>query len=356
MEGKFMSKEKILSASRIKNLENCSYKYWCDYHLSLPSSQNSGAARGTVCHLILECLLEPRHRHYIKTLLKAGTIESVPSIVALVKKALKKEGSNEEFFNDENYKLCDEMILVGLNCDFLGGKGAEINYPEKEFLIESESPKYKIRGFIDKPIEYKGKKKLRIVDYKTSKNKFVKGEVDYNVQAMAYLLAAKTEWPELKEAYVEFQFLKYPKDPLQEIRCSDDQLKGFESYLEYVYTLINNYSEENAHSNFAANQPYAKEDDGFKGPISCGYAKHPGHIKPSTGLPYWVCEYKWAYDYYVLLNEDGKVLKSTKDKAELDGLEGSVEKRRYDGCPAHPQEHGGGKGSAKANVKDDFDF
>lgn len=340
--------EKILSASRIKNLEGCSYRYWCDYHLNLPSSQNSGAARGTVCHLILECLLNPRHRHYIDVLLKAKTIEAVPSICRLVRKALGKEGSNQEFLDEENYKLCDEMILVGLNCDFLGGEGGEVNSPEKEFLIESESPKYKIRGFIDKPVEYPKEKKLKIVDYKTSKSKFPKGELDYNVQAMTYLLAAKQIWPKLtKDACVEFQFLKFPRKPLQEIKCSEDQLKGFEFYLEHIYGLINNFTEKEAHSNFASNQPWAGRDDGFKGPISCGKASYPGQLK-DNGEPMWHCQYKFAYDYYVLLSEEGEIIKSVKEKSELEGLEGVVEKRRYEGCPAHPQPN--------SKQKDDFDF
>jgi len=342
-----MSK-RILSASRIKNLESCSYKYWCDYHLSLPSSQNSGAARGTVCHLILECLLDKKHRKYIKVLLKSGTIESVPSIVRLAKKALKKEGKKQEFFNDENYELCDQMILVGLNCDFLGGKGAEINSPEKEFLLESENPKYKIRGFIDKPIEYKKQKKLRIVDYKTSKAKFAKEELNYNLQALTYLLARKWVWPELEDSVVQFQFLKFPESPLQEIRHTDEQLRGFEDYLAVLYEIINNYTEETAHSNFASNQPFPKKDEGFKGPLNCGFAKSPGQLK-KDGNPMWHCEYKFAYDYYVLLDGDGKVVKSTRDKEELSGLEGATEKRYYEGCPAHAQPHLQGQ-------SDDFDF
>ena len=67
--------------------------------------------------------------------------------------------------------MCDEMILVALNCDFLGGKGAEITEPEKEFYLESDDPEYKILGFMDKPIEYDKEDKVVIVDYKTSKEK-----------------------------------------------------------------------------------------------------------------------------------------------------------------------------------------
>ena len=111
-----MGKEKILSASRIKTLEGCSWKYWCEYHNNYPESSNPGSARGTACHLVLEVLLNERHKKYINKILKAGTIEVVPSICRLVKKSLTRDG----YLNDENYNWCDEWILCGLNLDFLG--------------------------------------------------------------------------------------------------------------------------------------------------------------------------------------------------------------------------------------------
>ena len=348
-----MGKEKILSASRIKTLEGCTWKYWCEYHNSYPESSNAGSARGTACHLVLEVLLNERHRKYIDKILKAGTIEVVPSICRLVKKSLTRDG----YLNDENYKRCDEWILCGLNLDFLGEdiKG-EVKEPEKHFVLESENPKFKIRGYIDKPIEFKDG--VKMVDYKTTKEIFPAKEIEYNVQALAYLLAAKELWPDLEKFSLEFQFLKFPETPIVEITATDDELEGFKYYLEHVYTIINNFSEEDAHKNFSKNHPWPKDDEGFKGPLACGYGKYPGHIKPKTGLPYWVCDHKWSYDYWVLLDENGKVLKSVKDEKELEGLEGVVEKRHYDGCPVHQpdwnlREQDIAKGKPVADVGDD---
>ena len=93
-------------------------------------------------------------------------------------------------------------------------------------------------------------------------------------------------------------------------------MEGFELYLEYIYDLINKYTEEFAESNFAYNQPRAGKDDGFKGPLSCGFAKNPKQLK-KDGNPMWYCEYKFAYDYYVLVDEDFNVIKSAKEKKEL---------------------------------------
>ena len=61
-----MSETKTLSASKIKTLQSCSWLYWCKYHLKLPEESNSGASRGTICHLIFECLGNPRHKHHYK--------------------------------------------------------------------------------------------------------------------------------------------------------------------------------------------------------------------------------------------------------------------------------------------------
>ena len=85
-----MSKEHILSASRIKTYESCSWKYWCGYVLKLPKSKNDGNVRGSACHLVLEVLLNKRHKKYIKKIIKSETIKSVPSIERLVSKSIKK--------------------------------------------------------------------------------------------------------------------------------------------------------------------------------------------------------------------------------------------------------------------------
>ena len=132
-----MPDETRLSASKIKTLESCAYKYWCTYHLKLPRSSNDGASRGTACHLVLEVLLNPRHRHKIDILLKSNTIESVPSIPRLITKTLLKLG----YYSEENLLMCDEMILVALNCDFLGERGGEITEPEKRVLPRKRGPR-----------------------------------------------------------------------------------------------------------------------------------------------------------------------------------------------------------------------
>ena len=331
-----MSKEQILSASKIKTFESCSWKYWCNYHLKLPQENNDGARRGTVCHLIFELLVKPRHKKHFDLIMEAQTLDASPAVKRLVKKSLVKE----EGYSEENYLLCEEMILVGLDNDFYGAKG-EVNSPEKEFLLESESPKYKFRGFIDKPVEYN--KKLKIVDYKSSKSKFNKNELKSNVPAMTYTLAAQTIWPKLKNVIVEFLFLRFPKSPSQQIRFTKEQLSGFEYYLEHVYTIINNFTESDAKSNLASTKPMPKRDEGFCGPLNCGFAKYKGQLK-KDGTLMWHCPFKFDFEYYSLIDADGNLLKTSFNKEDLDDSKGEIKHQSYGGCPAHTRQD------------DDFDF
>ena len=92
-----------------------------------------------------------------------------------------------------------------------------------------------------------------------------------------------------------------------------DQLKGFEHYLSKIQKVVDNFDEEIAKSNFAANNDYR---------WLCGPAK--------SG---WECPVKKAFDFYVLLDGDGKVLKSSfkNNLAPKDGEK--VEQRSYEGCP-----------------------
>ena len=160
-----MSKEIKLSASRIKTLEDCSWKYWCNYHLKIPQTQNDGACRGTVCHTIFELLLNKKHRKHFDLIMEKGLTNASTPVAKLIKNLLLKSGCH----NEENYEMCLDMVYVGLNADFFG-KGGVADKPEIYFSIENKDPEYKIIGYIDKKIKYKDK--IKIVDYKSSKYKY----------------------------------------------------------------------------------------------------------------------------------------------------------------------------------------
>lgn len=320
---------KFLSASRMATLDKCSWQYWCKYGLGLPDTTNSGALRGTICHLILELLLKPRHKKHFDAIMDQKTIKASKAVDKVVIKYCKKH----EIYDDENYPLVDTMICVGLEHDFFGDDDdGFIEAPEKQFEIKNKKPEYNIRGYIDKPIEYIKEKTLKIVDYKTSKAKYKGDELTSNVQAMMYSLAAKKIWPKMKRRIVQFLFLKFPRSPAQELEFTDEQLKGFEQHLEQVNNIINNFSEENAVSNYAA-------DNGNK--WLCGPAK--------SG---WICPFHLPFDYYVLVDKDGNRIKSAHDYKDLQPKDGeSIDMRSYSGCPRKC-----GSCQSTKEEKDDFDL
>lgn len=304
---------KVLSASRISTFEKCSWSYWCNYHLKVPQHGNDGANRGTVCHLVFELLLRKKHKHHFDSIIKDGTVINNKAVVRLVEKNLRKLKA----YNEGNFDLCMKMILVGLNHEFYGN-GSEIEEPvsELEFLLESKNPEYKIRGYIDKVFKYEDK--VKIVDYKSSKKKFKGEELSANLQAMAYTLASKKQiFKNIKDVEVEFLFLKFPRQPAQQVIVTDEQLNGFEHYLEHVYKLINNFSVKEARSNFASDNPNTR--------WMC-----------KAGAT-WQCPYYEEVEYFALKDEYDDTLKTAFKKEDLPKVKKGqrIVKLKYEGCPAH---------------------
>lgn len=340
-----------LSASRIKTVQSCSWLYWAKYHLNLPDASNDGAKRGSICHLIFELLGEKNRRKIYQSILKKKDVFSHPAIKRLILKHAKKLQVDDE----ENIELIKDMILNGLNYDFYGESHAKPTeaLSEKDFEItvndEDRDVKYKIKGFIDKLFLYKKDKYALIRDFKTSKKKFIGKEVSDNLQDYMYSLAVKHLYPEYKKRESEFLFLKFDldKDLLEKsdgaIRMQsidDDDIEGFEYQLTAIQDYIDNFSENDAVGNFAASQPYPT-DKSFGGPLQCGFAKEKGQLKVD-GTLMWHCPMKFAFDYYVILNQDNQLIKSYSEEEFSESLvpEGfSFEKRSYEGCPKHQKRY-----------------
>lgn len=312
-----------LSASKIKKLEDCSWSYWCTYHLKLPDKSNLGAQLGTICHLIFEVLLNPRHLKSYQRIVKNKSVDADKGCVRLIKKHLDLQKVN----TPENYILLDQMILVGLKSDFFV-KGAELLGAEYAFEIKNESPNYYIKGFIDKP--YRRGNKVIIDDFKSSKKKFEGEEKDSNLQAMIYSLAAKKIWGEV-EPEVRFIFLRFSDDPMVKLKFNEESLKGLEYYLEYTQQRVNSFTEEDAKKHFAFNQT---DVEGFKGKLMCGFAKYPGQKKKDGNLM-WHCPHKFPYKYYVLKDKDNKTLKSSLENNFKPKTDEKVLELEYAGCPIH---------------------
>lgn len=315
---------KILSASRIKTLETCSWVYWNNYHIKVPQAQNDGALRGTICHTIFELLLNKKHLKNYKRIIKKNSIDGDKGVDKLVRKLSKKVRLDES-----NYKLLNDMILVGLKNDFFGEAG-EIVKPEYDFNIKNKAPKYHIKGFIDKPIKIK--KEMHIIDYKSSKYKFRGDDLEANIQAMMYSLASKKIWPKLKPI-VKFLFLRFPKQPVQELKFTDEQIKGFEYYLEHINDYVNKFNEESACANFAV--------DNDKNKWMCQIGG-------------WKCPYKDPYEYYAKVDNNGKIIETSLEN-DFKNIEGfKIEIKKYEGCPKFYDTKSKDKKPNNTKIKDEF--
>lgn len=343
-----------LSASRIKTAQDCSWKYWCKYKLKLPDTSNDGASRGTICHLILELLCLPDRKDYYDQVIAEQDIFCIPSIKRLVYIWANRLNVSDP----DNILMINEMTVNGLQYDYFGQTTGKVSlaFSEKKFdiVVNEDGKRYHINGFIDKLFLYKKQKIAIIRDFKTSKEVFKGKDAQDNLQDLIYSLATKKLFPEYKNRYSEFLFLKFNLENdllgdsgegvLRMDSLSDDELEGFEYQLTEWQNYLDDFNESYAQENYAFDRGFPAKDAGFCDRLSCGFAKYPGELK-KDGLPKWHCSFKFGFKYWVLKGSDGAI----KSSAHYDDKDTLIEKQAkkdiiemmtYEGCPRHNQFYG----------------
>lgn len=328
-----------LSASRLKTAKTCSWLYWSKYRLKLPDKTNDGAARGTICHLIFECLGNKRHRSTYRKIIKTQDV----FVSRAVKRLVHKHAVALNVNDDDNIDLIKKMILAGLEYDFFGTKKGTLSESHSEYEfdlhIQDEERNYCIKGFIDKLFLYKKNKSVVIRDFKTSKQLFKGDDETKNLQDYIYSLAARHLFPDYKNRHSEFLFLKFDleKDGVMRMRkLSDAKLNKFEIELTKTQTYLEKFSLRHATGSYAADKPRPK-DGSFGGQIVCGFAKFRGQLK-KDGNPMWHCSYKFPFDYYALYDDNDKLI-STEFPENYHVLVRKrkknqvIKKVHYAGCP-----------------------
>jgi len=341
---------KAISASRIKTLQTCSWIYYSRYNLKLPDKSNDGASRGTICHAIFECLGNPRHKKHYDSIIKSDSISASKPVSRMIDIYAKKLNVDD----DENMKLIYDMTLNGLKYDFFGDANGEPSesISEKDFdlFVDEDGKKYRIKGFIDKLFLYGKKKKALIRDFKSSKQVFKGKDLTDNLQDLMYSLAVKKIYPEYLQARSEFVFLKFDlssdmlgnkgKGIVEMNELSEEELSGFEYELTEIQNYIDNFTELDGKSNYAANQGYPK-DGTFGGPLACGkegFKKSRGEYvldKNGEKIPNFICSYRQPFHYFAVIDEEGNVLRSSFEESGIGEIKPNqtVEKRFYSGCP-----------------------
>lgn len=328
-----MSDQFALSASRILSYLKCSWVYYHENVLNIRDDGNDGSKRGSICHDIFEEWIKPEYKDRVDKIVSNGSIDCDKDLLKLVAKKIKEIGLGDfDNKNQNNYEMICQMLYVGFAYDFYCD-GWEIDYDnlEKKFELKNENPPYVIRGLIDKPAK-KGRV-YKIADYKSSSNKKTESEIEFEIQALSYILFAKKE---LKmDAFVEFIFLRYPEDPISKVEnISDEQLRGFEEYLSSLYLYLKDFTVEKAMENMAADKGYPK-GGGFEGLVVCGRATCEGQLKKDGSLM-WHCPYKFGFTYYSHRDRLGNIIRSSKNKDSLIANleEGEyIKEEQYSGCP-----------------------
>ena len=355
-------------------MTSCSWLYWCKYHLKLPDKTNDGALKGSIVHLVLECLGKDRHKKHYDSILKDGTVCGSSAVEKLIYKHAKASNLLE---NPSNLEDMHDMAFRGVVYDFFGkeiGRPTEtISEKEFELEIEEDDVRYKVKGFIDRLFMYKSKGIALIRDFKTNKKVYEGKEVTDNLQDYIYTLAVKKLYPKYKDVKMEFVFLKAMQSSqsssgkwqivgssnsvLTMRSKTEDELKGFEYELTDFQSYAENFTQETSKSNLAFKQGMPK-DGSFSGRLLCGFAKKPNELK-KDGSPKWYCSFKFPFDYYSVIDEKKQIKRSfftEKEATKYKQKKDKITKLHYTGCPLFNKPATPPPFERSSEIEDEFDL
>ncbi len=311
--------EKIrLSPSRLKKYEDCSMLYYVNYHTRFPKSTNSGAARGSVVHYILDPLLKESRKKYVEKIVAAKDPFVIPSVKRLIETHYRKL----DILKPVDMPLIKAFILVALNTDFYCAGAKEV-LAEQALTLEAD--KYKVISIVDKIAVYDDC--VKIIDYKSSKQKYKEGELEFNYQNLFYVMMAKEKWPHLPVS-LTFQFLKVKEDPNQPAPLvTEAQLSGFKEYLDHMAEFLTDFDTKKSTSNVAKGS--------YERSWMCGRGGLDTVKKDGTDG--YQCAAKFPRAYFCLYDDQGKFVKSAFSKKDLDKslkLGYSIKTETWGGCSA----------------------
>lgn len=312
-----------LSASKIKTLLDCSWRFWTSYYLKLEDKGNPGSLRGSSVHDVLECLLRPDRKKYVETVNKTKSVSSVPALARFIKK-------KADFYrvgDEENLAMIEDYIVAAISADFYCSGALNVT---AELMFEDKNDRFWVVGFLDKIAEYA--EKVVLIDYKCQKQKFSAKDLEFSIQALMYLMVARAKFPD-KELVFEFHQLRDRKSrdkkspfPIQTVTASDDILDGFKEWLVHIGEYIKDFNEKKATLNFA-------KKDFTKSRMCCG--GELGQLKKDL-TPVHICAAKYPNMYFSLI-QDNKIISSAFKKSDLEKIQKPgqvIEEKFYEGCPA----------------------
>lgn len=242
-----------ISASRIKLVNDCSYRFYASEYLKVPEKTWPRTHVGTVAHAVFEALYPEKHRKVYDLIKKEGTIYASKSIERLVKIWQGKTVVSDELISD-----IDPMVMMVLNhTDFLDEGATRRFEPEHEFTMTLANGGL-VRGYIDR-LAFFGDRAI-VWDYKSQKNRFDKEEVEDSFQSLMYQWYVWKTYGLLAE--VRYVLLRHPptkRDPSKHIQitmpATPTQLRGFEVYITHMWEVVNRFGPKDATANFKEDDP-----------------------------------------------------------------------------------------------------
>lgn len=290
-----------VSASKVKDLIKCSYAFYCKNVLKLPEETHEKTLAGSCLHYIIEFVLKPRRKQLRLKIIKDGfTFGSHPSIYRYVEIFHRKH-------EIDMWQPMDLEPLLQLAFSTIAPYIKEDNF-KSEQRFELKIGDATCSGIVD--LTYIDKENSRIMDFKTSAQKFTKKEMMNNIQAPIYQLWYFETYGELVE--VDFIMVRHPPTkfkPQKHIQTakapSEDILEGLKYYVRGLYQTMNNFGLREAFSSFC--------DD------------------------YWFCEklckFKEPFEYATVFEGDKEIGNFHLDKIPQLKENQTVKIYKYNGCP-----------------------
>lgn len=244
-----------ISASRLKSMNECTYKFYASEYLRVPEKVWPKTHAGSCVHSVLEALNRDKNRDLYTLTKETQTIYSSPALTRLVRAWQYKTQMQDKIVTD-----IDPMTLVAINHTNFLDEGAVKRYgPEYEFDM-TLSNGGKIKGFIDRMADF-GHGRWIITDYKSQGKRFTQSELENSFQSKMYQWIVWKRFGALAEVhYIMLRFPPTKKEPTRHIQITmpptEAQLRGFEHYLEHSYETIVQFGLQDAYG-------YFKEDEGF---------------------------------------------------------------------------------------------
>lgn len=223
---------KSLSASSAKVYEACPARWEAEYGSRVPSMSGSAANLGTLCHSVLQVLVEGRFWEEPDVLAEAGRVYGLAFPASGVETSRYAEGlalcqawalNNRPKFEEPGRTVlhCEEKKTIPIWAVDLDGNPVEV--PVNYIMDRVDK--------LDRPDGYD----IEVTDYKTTVRSVWPDELRQNIQARLYAWAAFHEHPEALYVWVTFAQLRH--EPVS-VRFQREDVRNVPVYLAELAARI----------------------------------------------------------------------------------------------------------------------